>query len=92
MCTFVIANPNPLVWEIGGTGAVGFFGAAIQFEKYKQIKRDIKAIDVQFSVAAFVTDNENTMKSLRTLVRENGDEANGCGPHAGNKALGMATS
>ena len=78
-----------MVWDITGTGAVGYFGAELQYEKYKEVVTEIKTVDPQFTVTALVTDNENTMKSLRNLVRGGGDDASGCGPHAMNKALGL---
>ena len=89
IATFVVANPNPLCFDISGTGAIGFNGAAQQYEKYKKVLTELKKVDDKFNCSSFVTDNENTMKALRKLVREDGGTSTGCGSHAMNKAMGM---
>ena len=80
-----------MVWEVSGTGAVGFFGAEAQYEKYKGVRRDLKAVDPRFKMIALITDNENAMKAVRKKVRDDGDDSGGCGSHAMNKAMGMFT-
>ena len=88
---FIVGNPYPLIWSVEGTGGAAFFGAEIQFEKVQKVNRDLKVVDRDIVITSFTTDNENTMKSVRSKVRRTGVVANGCGSHSVNKAMGLFT-
>ena len=83
-----INNPNPLIIHVGDHGAKGKVTAADHYDKIKQSIIDLKKVDPAIEIVGLATDNENTMKGVRALYREDGGVAVGCGSHGGNKALG----
>ena len=78
-----------MIVHVGDHGARGKVSAADHYQKIKECIVDLKKADPSFEVVGLATDNENTMKNVRALYREDGGVAVGCGSHGGNKALGI---